>query len=109
MADKRHAEDTYFIVAEADHRFYKADCIPPEEWLEVALGKHHGHEESVAAASEAKESSAGEPAAASSSSSTRTNLKKEARGSSCRAFRRPAAEVWCMDSRPQAYVAQTRG
>ena len=36
MLDKRHAPDTFFIVAEADHRFYKEDCLPPEEWAGLA-------------------------------------------------------------------------
>ena len=78
MTDQRHAEDTFFIVAEADHRFYKADCIPPEEWLQVAGQEHYGHDESVAAAALAKEASEAEPSAGSSSSwKTDTKRKRE--------------------------------
>ena len=42
MMDGRHAPDTFFIVAEADHRFYEADCIPPREWLAFASREHFG-------------------------------------------------------------------
>ena len=78
MTDQRHAEDTFFIVAEADHRFYKADCIPPEEWLQVAGKEHYGHDESVAAAALAEEASKAEPSAGSSSRwNTNTKRKRE--------------------------------
>ena len=36
MLDERHCEDTLFIVAEADHIFYEADCLSPTEWLSIA-------------------------------------------------------------------------
>ena len=45
MTDARHAPDTFFIVAEADHRFYAADCIKPEEWLAHASEMHYGKDE----------------------------------------------------------------
>jgi len=35
MLDKRHAEDTLFLIAEADHRFFKEDDVDTEAWLTV--------------------------------------------------------------------------
>ena len=76
MLDKRHAPDTFFFVAEADHRFYKADCISPEEWLAEAGKEHHGHDEATAAAAQEKEERQAEPSAG-SSSSWKTNTKRK--------------------------------
>ena len=42
MTDGRHPPDTFFIVAEADHRFYASDCIQPREWLAFASRHHFG-------------------------------------------------------------------
>ena len=47
ILDDRHAEDTLFIVAEADHRFYKRDCIDPNEWLRIAGTEHFGRADVV--------------------------------------------------------------
>ena len=55
MLDKRHAPDTFFFVAEADHRFYKYDCSSPGEWLAAAGQEHYGHDEATAAAAQEKE------------------------------------------------------
>ena len=38
MLDHRHADDTAFLFFESDFRFYRADCLTPEEWLPLALG-----------------------------------------------------------------------
>ena len=38
MLDPRHPEDTVFLFFEADFRFYKRDCIDPEQWLPMVAG-----------------------------------------------------------------------
>ena len=86
MLDKRHAPDTFFFVAEADHRFYKADCISPEEWLAEAGKEHYGHDEATAAAAQEKEERQAEPSAG-SSSSYNSGTKRERR----RTYAEPSA------------------
>ena len=76
MLDKRHAPDTFFFVAEADHCFYKDDCISPAEWLAAAGKEHYGHGEATAAAAQEKEERQAEPSAG-SSSSWNTNTKRK--------------------------------
>ena len=41
MLDPRHPEDTVFLFSEADFRFYKRDCVQPEEWLPLVMGDAH--------------------------------------------------------------------
>lgn len=38
MSDDRHADDTVFLVAESDFRFYENDCVA--DWLDVASNVH---------------------------------------------------------------------
>ena len=66
MTDPRHLKDTLFICFESDFRFYKADGLPPETWLPLAVAPS---EESAPGAQ--PESGASRPLEASSASGSR--------------------------------------
>jgi hypothetical protein len=66
MTDPRHLKDTLFICFESDFRFYKADDLPPETWLPLAVAPS---EESAPGAQ--PESGASRPLEASSASGSR--------------------------------------
>ena len=66
MLDKRHCQDTFFICAEADHRFYPDDCLTAAEWLEVSSGVHFGQKEWEEKQAEPSAGSSTEPSAGSS-------------------------------------------
>ena len=55
ILDERHPADTWFLVFEQDHRFYKRDEIPVARWLNaVGRGKAHRADEAMEEAVQAE-------------------------------------------------------
>jgi len=111
ILDDRHTADTFFIVAEADHRFYKRDCIDPNDWLRAAGEHHFGRADVVMEYGVELEAEAAQSSAAASSDqpaepSAGTPEKWDRHFAEPSAGRKRAYGAWTAGDRPRAPKAE---